>query len=168
MIHVFAALLVPALAGGTLPTTAGQRDELAGFDLIHRTKAANYDGIVGRYLGTNGQGEAEHEVVIRPTLGYYKNLTIVDFERLIEGDPLQYVYFSREDAGAMSVFMNISPFSRHGTDVRAETLTLKVRGADAIAAAQGRVFYRRVDKTVAIYGEYRGVARVIPSRHRTA
>lgn len=39
----------------------------------------------------------------------------------------------------MPVFMNISPFSRHGTEARAETLTLTVRGMDAIAAAHGRV-----------------------------
>lgn len=91
MIHVFAAPLLPALAGGTRPRTAGQRDELAGHDLIHRTKAATCDGIVGRDIGTNDRGEAEHEVLIRPTIGYCTNLTIVDFERLIEGDPLEHV-----------------------------------------------------------------------------
>jgi hypothetical protein len=167
MLHLFVPLAFAAVAasGGAVPVWAGFRKRLAGTDVIHRTAAANYDGIVGPFLRTTENGEAEHRVKIRPTKGWYKNLSIVDFQRILERDGLEYTYFSLADAGPLAVFMNVNPLGHDAQRGDPAALTVKVRGSDLIAASDGRIFYRAADKTVAIHGAYEGPARILLSRH---
>lgn len=168
MLHVFFPLALAAVSasGGALPATAGFRKKLAGMDVIHRTAASNYDGIVGAFLRTAENGEAEHKVSIHPTKGWYKNLSIVDFQRVLERDGLEYTYFSTADAGPLAVFMNVNPFGHAASRGDPAALVIRVRGSDLIAAAEGRIFYRAADKTVAIHGGYEGPARILLSRHK--
>jgi hypothetical protein len=164
-------LAVPAvmlLATGAYPVvTARGQARLAATDLVHRTRGCHYAGIVGRYLRETALGEAVHEVHLKPSKGLYLNLSIADWHKAT-GDSPGYVYFSLVDAPAFAAAINVNMIGRSAEEKVADPLAITVSGADLIAWGADRLFYRALDGTVALRGEYRGPARVTPSHHRRA
>ena len=135
-------------------------------ELVHLSQMDHFDhGICQRKLEVIG-GELVCEVHLKATVaeglyGHYKNLSVIDFERL-KGARTSYVYYFLGEPKRLQRFLNTDNLALFRGGPKAREIQIKVKGEDVYKACGGRLFYRPIDQSVIAFGDFRGLARVRP------
>jgi len=146
---------------------AAQLEAIRTGTIVHRTRmgAATRNGRLVRHILSRDEHSAVCEVHIRASTGLYKNLTV---EGLDLGS-MAYSYFFLGDPGRFQIGMNIDNLALlPGWQPRPDTMLVRCRGEDVLRVAGGVVWYRPMDKTVVIKGDYIGPATLSPVPHELA
>lgn len=84
---------------------------------------------------------------------FIRDLTVLDWRALEAADRGKYLYFFLGEPGSLTRRLN----------VQKAPLTIRIRGVDLLAAVPpGRLFYRAIDKTIVVRGDYEGPAILTP------
>ena len=142
-----------------LPPSAATRALIAGVDLWHYTRTEFAGRMVLPDPLPPGAGFGNAMVNLSPPTGWQldfwkllRDLTVLDPGFAEAASYGRYMYFFLGEPSVRVRAMNVQD----------APVSIRVRGADALAAAGDRMLYRGLDKVVLIRGDYRGPALVDP------
>lgn len=85
---------------------------------------------------------------------FIRDILVLDWQALEAADFGKYLYFFHGEPG----------WFRRGMNVQKAPLAIRIRGRDFLAAVPpNRLFFRSLDRTIAVRGDYEGPAILSPS-----
>ena len=143
-----------------IATPAGGRDRatIAAGEAWHFSKAAPRQILVERRQGPPGEPNAI--IRLSPPTGwqldfwtFIRDAAVWDSDMITPADRGRYLYFFLGEPGTWT----------KRTNVQKAPLTIRIRGADLLAAVPaGNLFYRSADKVIVVRGDYVGPAILDP------
>ncbi len=151
---------MPLLA---FPPTSAQLRAITQGRLIHLSRQGLFGKIVRVCDWRPGADAAWCSVHIKPTVGAYKNLSVIDPARLRGCPKTAYVYWFLGVPGRLQRGLNVQNAALlPGWTPPPDEMQISVSGADVLAQCDGRIFYRVGDRCVASFGDFIGKALVSP------
>lgn|GEM_PF-5825487 len=140
------------------PISAKERDAIGAGELWHFSKALPSQVTTEKLAGG---GFANARVRLSAPTGwqldfwkFIRDVSVWDLRTFSAENRGQYLYFFLGEPGAWTRRVN----------VQAAPLTIRIRGADFLAAtAMTNLFHRAIDKTVVLKGDYAGPALLDPA-----
>ena len=133
------------------PLTASERQAIQDGEAWHFSKACPEQVTLAKL--TEGGVDAPN-ALIRLTAPsgwqldfwrFIRDLSVLDWRALEADDRGKYLYFFRGEPSTLARQLN----------VQQAPLTIRIRGSDLLAAVPpGRLFYRAIDKTIVVRGDY--------------
>lgn len=140
------------------PPTVETRNLIARGELWHYTRPQFATQIIVGPLPP-GSAFGNRLVNLSPPMGWTLNLwkiirdaTVWDPQTFSGPDYMRYLYF----------FLGRPSDSMRQMNVQDAPISIRVRGSDLLTVAGDRIFYRELDTTVVLRGDYRGPALVEP------
>ena len=140
--------------------TNSERESIRAGEAWHFSKARPEQVTLARLTGGGADAPNARIRLTAPSgwqLDFWKfvrDLSVLDWQSLDAAERGKYLYFFRGEPGTLARRLN----------VQKAPLTIRIHGRDLLAAVPAsRLFYRSIDKTIVVRGDYEGPAILNPS-----